>query len=54
MKSISIKVMAWFRKTYQALKDWEAALDYRYEDYAQERMLKLEERIAALEAAVRK
>jgi len=54
MKSIAGKAIAWFRKIYQALEEMETALDYRYEDYAQERMLKLEQRIAALEAAVRK
>lgn len=49
MNSIASKVGAWFRKIYEALKNFEKAMDYRFEDYAVERIKVLERRITALE-----
>lgn len=39
----------WGRKAFHTLKAFETAVDYRYEDYAQERFERLEQRVAALE-----
>lgn len=54
MRRILPAVGAWFRKVYGALKRLEEALDYRFEDYAVERIKLLEQRIAALEDAARR
>lgn len=48
------KIGAWFRQVYEALKNVEDALDYRFEDYAAAQLKALERRIAALEEAARR
>jgi len=40
---------AWSRKALRSIKAFEDALDYRYEDYAQDRFAKLEKRVDLLE-----
>lgn len=47
-------VGAWFRRAYDVLKRMEDAVDYRYEDYAEERFKKMERRLATLENQPRK
>jgi hypothetical protein len=54
MKSTLRVVGVWFRDVYEALKSAEDAMDYRYEDYAEMRFKKLEQRIFVLENATRK
>ncbi|MFI4920129.1 MAG: hypothetical protein ACHQAZ_00645 [Gammaproteobacteria bacterium] len=54
MDSAVSKIGAWFRKAYQAIKDIEDAMDYRYQDYAQARMDRLERRMTALEGTAKK
>ena len=54
MNSMVGRIGAWFRKVYAALKNAEEALDYRFEDYAVERIKALERRMAALEDAARR
>jgi hypothetical protein len=54
MKSALRAVSAWFRNIYETLKRAEDAMDYRYEDYAELRFRKLEQRIVVLENASRK
>ena len=54
MKRALTAVGAWFRRTYHVLKRMEEAVDYRYEDYAEERFKKLEQRLTALENRPRK
>lgn len=54
MNSIVGGVGAWFRRIYTALKNFEEILDYRFEDYAIERIKELERRITALEDAARR
>lgn len=39
----------WARNTFQTLKAIEGAVDYHYEDHAQERFTRLERRVALLE-----
>lgn len=54
MRRTLTAIGAWLRKLYGALKRAEEALDYRFEDYAVERIKLLEQRIAALEDAARR
>ena len=54
MRRASTAISAWIRSAYQVLKNLEAAADYRYEDYAQDRFRRLEQRLAALESQTRK
>jgi hypothetical protein len=42
-------VGAWFQRAYEAVKRMEDAVDYKYEDYAEERFKKMEHRPASLE-----
>jgi|GEM_PF-3168402 len=49
MKSPFSPLRNWARRTFLALKTMEKAMDYRFEDYAQERLQGLERRVAALE-----
>ncbi len=39
----------WARNAFQTLKAIERTVDYRYEDYAQDRFNRLEQRLAVLE-----
>jgi hypothetical protein len=39
----------WLRKVYGVLQRVGEAIDYKYEDYAEERFKKMERRLAALE-----
>ena len=41
--------MHWGRQAFLKIKAWEDALEYRFEDYALERLNRLEERVAAME-----
>lgn len=45
-------VKTWGRKAFRTLQAFEAAVEYRYQDYAQERFDRLERRVAALEARI--
>ena len=54
MKDIVSKVGAWFKKTCQLLKKIEDAMEYRFEDYALNRIKALEQRIDTLEDTTRK
>ncbi|HEV2112049.1 MAG TPA: hypothetical protein VGT99_11900 [Gammaproteobacteria bacterium] len=54
MKRTLTAIGAWFRRVYDVLKRMEEAVDYKYEDYAQERFKKLEQRLASLENKLRK
>ena len=54
MKRTLTAVGTWFRRAYDVLKKIEEAVDYNYEDYAEERFKKLEQRLAILENKLRK
>lgn len=54
MKRTMRSVGAWFRRIYEGLKRAEEAMDYRYEDYAETRFKRLEQRLATLENQLRK
>ena len=54
MKRTTAPVGTWFRRVYDALKRAEEAMDYRYEDYAETRFRKIEQRLATLENQLRK
>lgn len=47
-------VGAWFRRVYEMLKRMEEAVDFKYEDYAEGRFKKMEQRLAVLEDQLRK
>ena len=49
MDRVLTAVGAWFRRAYEAVKRMEDAVDYKYEDYAEERFKKMEHRLASLE-----
>jgi len=53
MKRLLETLAAWCRGAYGALQRAEEALDYHYEDYAQDRFARLEQRLAALEERLR-
>lgn len=53
MKSYFEKVKTSLRRAFQFIKDMEDALDYRFENYAQDRMNSLERRIQELEKVAR-
>ena len=54
MKRTVGAVGAWFRRVYEALKKAEEAMDYQYEDYAETRFRKIEQRLATIENQLRK
>lgn len=54
MKRTLTAVGAWFRRVYEVLKRMEEAVDFKYEDYAERRFKKLEQRLAVLEGRLRK
>ena len=54
MNRVLKAVGAWFRKVFHVIKRLEELNDYRYEDYAQDRFNKLEQRLGALENQLRK
>lgn len=49
MRNPLATVKTWGRQTFQVLRAFEEAVEYRYEDYAQDRFARLEQRVAALE-----
>ena len=54
MNSTLRAIGSWFRKVYEAIKRFEEAQDYRYEDYAQKRFKQMEQRLGALENRLQK
>jgi hypothetical protein len=54
MKRILKSIGAWFRKVFHVIKRMEELNDYRYENYAQDRFDRLEQRLAVLEDQLRK
>jgi len=54
MRRAFTAIAAWARTAYHVLKNLEEAAHYRYEDYAQDRFKRLEQRLATLEDQARK
>jgi hypothetical protein len=49
VKNPLIPLKAWAGRTFRVLKAFEEAIEYRFEDYAEERIDGLERRVALLE-----
>jgi hypothetical protein len=50
MRKLLTAAKTWGHKAFLAARAFEEAMDYRYEDHAQGRFERLEQRVASLEA----